>query len=143
MDNPENGGVVLDTHVFVWLMTGDSALANSSALSPVVKAASESKLLLSGISLWELAKLEQLGRIKVSIPFSDWLDQAIQTPGLCVTGITPHIGVDASRLPEPFAGDPVDRILAATARVRRATLVTADPLLIQYGTTGNLTVLAV
>jgi PIN domain nuclease of toxin-antitoxin system len=35
-------------------------------------------------------------------------------------------------LPQPFHGDPADQILVATARQRRATLVTKDRRIRQY-----------
>jgi PIN domain nuclease of toxin-antitoxin system len=40
--------------------------------------------------------------------------------------ITEMIAVEAAMLPDPFHGDPIDRLIAGTARVEGRTLVTAD-----------------
>jgi len=63
--------------------------------------------------------------------------EALATPGLALAPITPEIALESSRLPGPFHGDPVDRIIVATARRMGAQLMTRDQKLIQYGRKGH------
>lgn len=60
------------------------------------------------------------------MPLREWLEAAIAPPLVQRSGITPAIAAEVAALPESFPRDPVDRILAATARVLNATLVTCD-----------------
>jgi PIN domain nuclease of toxin-antitoxin system len=46
--------------------------------------------------------------------------------------LTPEIAIESSHLPGDMHGDPADRILAATARILGATLLTKDQRLIEY-----------
>ena len=116
---------LLDTHVLLWWLTGDARL--SPAQREVVAAASaESPLLVSDISLWEIATLHSLGRIRLSVPLRDWLERAVAPPLVRRHGISPAIAAELAALPDSFHRDPADRILVATAHVLGATLLTQD-----------------
>ena len=51
--------LLLDTHIFIWLLTGDSSLKkeNLSLIEDCVN--NGFKLCLSAISIWEIAMLEK------------------------------------------------------------------------------------
>ena len=116
---------LLDTHVLIWWLNDYQRL--SPAQQNVVGSASaESPLLISDISLWEVAALHSLGRIQLTIPLREWLGKAVAPPLVRRYGISPAIAVELSALPDSFHRDPVDRILVATARVLGATLLTQD-----------------
>ena len=116
---------LLDTHILIWWLNGSKRL--SPAQQEVVAAASaESPLLVSDISLWEVATLHSLGRIQLTIPLRAWLDKAVAPPLVRRLGISPAIAAELATLPDSFQRDPADRILVATARVFGATLLTQD-----------------
>ena len=116
---------LLDTHVLIWWLNDRSRL--SPAQQKVVDAAApESPLLVSDISLWEVATLCSLGRIRLSLPLREWLDKASAPPLVRRQGISPAIAAELAALPDSFHRDPADRILVATARVLDATLLTKD-----------------
>ena len=116
---------LLDTHVLIWWLNDYQRL--SPAQQNVVGSASaESPLLISDISLWEVATLHSLGRIQLTIPLREWLGKAVAPPLVRRYGISPAIAVELSALPDSFHRDPADRILVATARVLGATLLTQD-----------------
>ena len=116
---------LLDTHVLIWWL--DDADRLSAAQRSVVTAASrESPLLVSDISLWEVATLHSLGRIALTIPLREWLDKAAAPPLVRRHGISPAIAAELAALPDSFHRDPADRVLVATARVLGATLLTQD-----------------
>ena len=81
---------------------------------------------MSDISLWEVATLHSLGRIRLAVPLREWLDKAAAPPLVQRHGISPAIAAEVAALPDSFHRDPADRILVATARVLGATLLTQD-----------------
>ena len=81
---------------------------------------------MSDISLWEVATLYSLGRIRLAVPLREWLDKATAPPLVRRFGISPAIAAEVATLPDSFHRDPADRILVATARVLGATLLTQD-----------------
>ena len=116
---------LLDTHILIWWLN------DSNRLSPVqqevvASASAESPLLVSDISLWEVAMLHSLGRIRLAIPLRAWLDKAVAPPLVRRQGISPAIAAELATLPDSFQRDPADRILVATARIFGATLLTQD-----------------
>ena len=116
---------LLDTHVLIWWLNDRERL--SPAQREVVESAgSQTPLLVSDISLWEVATLHGLGRIRLTLPIREWLDKAVAPPLVRRHGISPAIAAELAALPDSFHRDPADRILVATARVLGATLLTQD-----------------
>ena len=135
--------LVLDTHVWVWLMNGDEVLKSCGALPQLEEAAQGAGLRISAISVWELGMLEAKGRLSFSLDGEQWVRRALSAPGISLAPLTPEIALASSRLPDAFHGDPADRIIAATARQIGAGLVTRDRQIITYGEKGHFSVLAV
>jgi len=138
--------LVLDTHVWVWLLEGSRKLSTAKAsagLSRIREAAERFELRVSIISVWEVAMLEAKGRLRFSVPCLDWVDKAVAVPGLALIPITPEIAVDSSRLPGEFHGDPADRLIVATSRRIEAELVSADRRICDYGKQGYVEVVTV
>lgn len=116
---------LLDTHILIWWLNNSNQL--SPAQREVIGAASaQSPLLVSDISLWEVATLHNLGRIQLTIPLRTWLDKAVAPPLVRRHGISPAIAAELATLPDSFHRNPADRILVATARTFGATLLTQD-----------------
>jgi PIN domain nuclease of toxin-antitoxin system len=86
----------------------------------------EQPLLVSDITLWEIATLLDLGRIHLDLPLLEWLEKATENPYVKRCGISPSVAAEVARLPATFQRDPADRIIVSTARVYGATLVTSD-----------------
>jgi PIN domain nuclease of toxin-antitoxin system len=57
--------------------------------------------------------------------------QALLRDGLVEVEITASIAIDAGGL-AGLSGDPMDRLIVATARERRATLLTADSAILSW-----------
>ena len=116
---------LLDTHVLIWWLNDGVAL--SPEQQTVLESASPATpLLVSDISLWEVATLHTLGRIRLTIPLRDWLEKAVAPPLVRRIGISPAIAAELATLPDSFHRDPADRIIVATARTLGATLLTQD-----------------
>ncbi len=123
---------LLDTHILIWWLNESGRL--SPAQQNVLSAADAgSPLLVSDISLWEVATLWSLGRIELALGLRDWLDKAVAPPLVRRQGMSPAIAAELATLPESFHRDPADRILIATARVLGATLLTQDRRIVDSG----------
>lgn len=117
--------VLLDTHTLIWWLNDQTRLspAQREVLGTIIPA---SPVLVSDISLWEVATLCSLGRIRLGIPLREWLNKAVAPPLVRRQGISPAIAAELAELPDSFHRDPADRILVATARVLGAALITQD-----------------
>jgi len=113
---------VLDTHAWLWWIDEDPRLSDDARAA--IEGSAE--LLVSAISVWELATLERLGRLKLIPDSRLWVRRALARSGLVSAPVTPEIGMLAGSLPGPFPGDPADRIIYATAVARDLRLVTGD-----------------
>lgn len=128
--------MLLDTHILIW------CLANSNNLSEPVKkvidnATSDKRLLLSSISLWEIAMLKSKKRINIYEPIKEFLKSISEIDGLKIIDILPEIAAESSGL-DDFHGDPADRIIAATALITGATLLTRDNQILSWAEQGNI-----
>jgi PIN domain nuclease of toxin-antitoxin system len=116
---------LLDTHVLLWWF--DSSPRLPASYERLIRDPKpEEPFWVSDISLWEIAMLVQLGRIRLRLPLRDWLEAATALPLVRRIGISPAVAAEVAALPETFHRDPADRILVATARVLGATFLTRD-----------------
>ncbi|MHB1076665.1 type II toxin-antitoxin system VapC family toxin [Thiobacillus sp.] len=130
-------GLVIDTHVWLWLES-DPARLSKPARSRIEQAARLGKLWVSVMSVWEIGMLVAKDRIRLSMPVDEWVRQASATPGMQMLGLIPEIALESTHLPDAPHGDPVDRLLMASARVHNLTLVTADEKILAYADQGHL-----
>lgn len=122
--------LLLDTHVWIWSMVGSSILKKSFRLT-FEKAFKAQRILICPMSIWELGMLVEKKRIEIEMDTLDWVEQALEIPGLELTPITPKIAIHSTRIGKVY-GDPVDRLLIATAFEKNAVLVTCDHKILQY-----------
>jgi PIN domain nuclease of toxin-antitoxin system len=117
--------LLLDTHVWIWLMEGSERL--SPAVVRAIEEAAEAGLVrIHPLSIWEVGTLVRKGRLTLTGPVERWVEEALAVEGVTLTPLTAAMALEAAAIPDPFPGDPVDRMLVATARILGATLVTAD-----------------
>jgi PIN domain nuclease of toxin-antitoxin system len=132
--------LVLDTHVWIWLMEGLEKELSSDAVREIVGASQDGLVCVSAISVWEVAMLEARGRIRLSRSVDEWVRSALRAPGTRLLDLTPDIAIESTRLPAPAPGEPADRILMASARVEGGRLATRDRAILEYATAGHLRV---
>jgi len=135
------GPVLLDTHIWVWYAEGDRTRF-SPRVEPVVETAAErGEVLVSAISVWEIAQLDALRRLELALDVPTWIARALAFPGVRLRGLSPAIAIESTRLPGSPHRDPADRILIATARLSGAALVTCDARLLAYAKSGHVKVI--
>jgi PIN domain nuclease of toxin-antitoxin system len=123
---------LLDTHVLLWWFDRVPRLSDSQ-LRVLHQADEENPLLVADITLWEIATLSNLGRVRLELPLREWLEEATAPPLVQRLPITPAVAAEVAALPDSFHRDPADRILVAAARIFGATLLTQDRRIVDSG----------
>lgn len=126
-----NRGVLLDTHIWIRLQMLSGPLS-SEALDAIEKAAASRIVYVPAISVWELALLTTRKRLEINIPLRLWVAEALDKPGINMLPLTTEIAIESVTLPEPMHKDPVDRMIVASARVERLTLITCDKPILKF-----------
>lgn len=117
--------IVLDTHALIWWAVGDRHLS-ARALRAIRAASKAGGVFASAISVMEIATAVRRGRLTLSVPFEQWMADLRALPELRFEPVTAEIAALAGSFDGAMHGDPADRIIAATARMLGARLVTAD-----------------
>ena len=123
--------IVLDTGVWLAWTSGPSRLS-----SRVVKLIAEEEkrqgILVSAISLWEVAVKSALGKLVLDRDVRAWIHFASSYPGVSVVPIDASDAVESTILPGNFHEDPADRMIIALARRLECPIVTGDPAMRAY-----------
>lgn len=118
--------LLLDTHVWLWTRSQPKRLGRRVS-SAVGKSTNE--LWLSPASMWEVLNLCRKGRLKLDPDPVKWIQEALIEVPLFQAPITQEVALATRGVWLPHH-DPIDFILAATAKVHGLTLVTADEQLL-------------
>jgi len=116
---------LLDTHMWVWWLTGDPALT-ARERTALDAAATAGELCLAAISLWEAQMLHARKRLALPLPFADWLRRAAAPAVVTLLPLDVPVIAALDHLPARLHGDPADRLIVATARTHRLPLATRD-----------------
>ena len=95
---------------------------------------------VSPITAWEVGMLAARGRLQLLIKPERWFANLFDVPGVRLADMSPDLLIASSYLPGTPPCDPMDRIIAATARDLGATLITRDRALLDYGEQGHVRV---
>ena len=124
--------LLLDTHILVWWFESSGRLTPGQDQA-IAGAKNGKSMLVSDISLWEVATLVNLGRLSLTLPLRDWLEKATAGPLVERLPITPAVAAQVAALPDSFHRDPADRVIVSTALTENAILLTADARIIESG----------
>lgn len=124
--------IVLDTHALIWWAANDSRLSAKAAQAVAGERQGDGHVLVSAISLWEIAMLIEKDRLVLAMALDEWLVAVEAIDGLNVVSLGARTAMESVRLPGEFHSDTADRMIVALAREMNAPLVTADRKIRNY-----------
>ena len=134
---------LLDTHIWIWLINNDQRIRSDKFIKKIQEFEDKKGLRVSVISIWEIGILHAKGRIRFPFSVHQWIQKALDPPGMLLAELTPEIALESAHLPGTFHGDPADRIIVTTAQSLGATLVTVDQRILKYAKEHHLEVLSI
>jgi PIN domain nuclease of toxin-antitoxin system len=115
--------IVLDTHALLWFALAPERLSANA----VATIAEEPERAISVVTSQEIAYLVARKRVDLDRPPKAWLGDVLGTLGARAVPATMAIALRAGSLdPASFHGDPIDRLIYATAVEHDARLLSAD-----------------
>ena len=123
--------ILLDTHVWLWVLHDPTKLSNK-AQTLISQEEFKNGLLVSSISVWEIAIKSSLGKLKLPLPINEWYSLAQTHSGIIIEPLSPLDAISSTQLPGEFHKDPADRIIVAIARRYSIPLITRDRKILQY-----------
>jgi len=120
---------LLDTCAVLWLAGDGSNLTEATVVDLQLP---QNEVFVSAITSAELACLVRKNKIELPAHWRRWFRDAIEKNGWVVLPIDLEKIEEAYSLPGEFHSDPADRVLVATARLDKLTLVTGDQKILDY-----------
>ena len=120
--------LLLDTHVFLWFINGDSQLP---AQIPQQIQDMNNNVYLSVISVWECTIKYQLGKLPLPESPEIYLPKQRIRHQIDTLSIDEGTITELKNLP-PLHRDPFDRLLICQARQHNLTFVTFDAVILNY-----------
>jgi PIN domain nuclease of toxin-antitoxin system len=116
--------ILLDTHVVVWLASGDPRLSRSAQVAIDEARHSVRGLAISDFTLFELSLLFRKKQFSLATDPESFLREVERR--FVILPITANVALQACALPVNYPKDPADRIIGATALIEDIPLLTAD-----------------
>lgn len=117
--------IAVDTHIVVWDAIGPDKLT-PSAKRALTRADRTDGILVSEITLWEIALLMKKKRLVVDTDCPTFIDLILQSRNYVLQNLTTAIASASANIDLGKNKDPADHIIVATALVKGLSLLTAD-----------------
>ena len=128
-----DGALLLDTHIVLWLDSGDERLRRSTRELIDNCWRNGGTVFFSAVSAWEIALLVDTGRIDLDVPIEAWVDRFIGRPGIEVVPLGHRAASMSYQLHHFGHRDPADRLLITTAIELDCPLITYDERITSFG----------
>jgi PIN domain nuclease of toxin-antitoxin system len=120
--------ILLDTHIFLWFISGDSQL--STDVRDAVRD-SDNEVYLSAISVWEAIVKYQLGKLPLPEHPATYLPKQRDLHQIASLALDESTVIQLAKLP-PLHRDPFDRMLICQALQNGLTIATVDTAVRAY-----------
>ncbi|MBM3648929.1 MAG: type II toxin-antitoxin system VapC family toxin [Alphaproteobacteria bacterium] len=127
--------LLLDTHVVLWLSRGDARLGETTRKAIDATWKTGGRILLSAVSVWEIAILVETGAIDLDLPVEAWVSRFLDRRGFEAVPLDHSAAARAYALRHLEHRDPADRLLIASAIVLGCPLVTCDERIRRFART--------
>lgn len=124
---------VLDTHILVFWRSEPARLSAEQREHLESIESSGGSFTISAITIWEIAKLVEHGKLTITRPLDLFLGEIEEHPRVEVVPLTGRILAESVQLGNGFHKDPADQMIAATARCLGYPLVTQDQRIRDWG----------
>ena len=115
--------ILLDTHVLLWLRIGDARLG-PTARQVIARAENEGEVAVSAISFWEVAMLQDKGRIELDEDVGSWR-RLVLDQGIVEIAINGEIGIRADSNTGPASQFPFGQFISRIDRAISGPLVSS------------------
>ena len=119
--------LLLDTHIFLWYITGDRRLSTHFRVS----IENADLACVSAASIWECVIKNALGKLPLPRAAFPWLSAQRELHGFVSLPIEERSFAHLSELPRHHH-DPFDRLLVSQAIEADLLIVTVDPIFTRY-----------
>jgi len=133
----EVASLLADTCALIFLGVDDETSGKARGAIQRAYDAGE-RIFVSPMSAWEIGLLVSRGHLNLALSPRRWFDMVTDAPGFTLAELSPEVLIASSFLPDCPLRDPVDRIIAATAREYGLTLLTRDKQLLAYAEKGHI-----
>ena len=123
--------IVLDTHVWLWWLH-DPGKLSPDADKLIQQEQVSGALVISAISVWEVAVKVQSGKLAIPMDINRWYELARSYPSTVIEPLSPLDAIASTQLPGNFHKDPADRIIISLARRLTVPLLTCDRKILDY-----------
>ncbi|NEO34183.1 MAG: type II toxin-antitoxin system VapC family toxin [Symploca sp. SIO3C6] len=120
--------ILLDTHIFLWFISGDTKLS-SDVRDAIRDQANE--IYLSAVSVWEATLKYQLGKLPLPEPPGTYLPLQRELHQISSLAVDESSVAQLANLP-PLHRDPFDRMLICQALEKGLTIATVDKAVRDY-----------
>ena len=126
-------GLLLDTHIALWLDSGDDRLRPSTRTLIDGCWQNDGTIFLSAVTALEIALLVDTGRVDLDVPVDAWVERFLDRPGVEAVPLSYRAASRAYQLHHLEHRDPADRLLVSTAIELGCRLVTYDERIARFG----------
>ena len=123
--------IVLDTHVWLWWLH-DPGKLSPDADKLIQQEQVSGALVISAISVWEVAVKVQSGKLAIPMDINRWYELARSYPSTVIEPLSPLDAIASTQLPGNFHKDPADRIIVSLSRRLTVPLLTCDRKILDY-----------
>ncbi|NLD36228.1 MAG: type II toxin-antitoxin system VapC family toxin [Desulfatiglans sp.] len=117
--------IVADTHIIIWEALSPEKISKK-AKAAIMEANENGGIIFCDISLWEITMLMNRNRVKVDASYKEFINLLLSSNNYVLQGIDPDIADLSTKIFNNTENDPADKLIAATAVIKKASLVTAD-----------------
>ena len=119
--------IILDTCGLIWLVNGGGRLSKET----LKRIQDADVVYVSAATALEIGCKAALGKLELPMEADKWYDKVIDVHDLVEVPVTGKIALLSASLPAVHR-DPADRIIIATAKMKRLPVVTHDSRFEQY-----------
>jgi PIN domain nuclease of toxin-antitoxin system len=122
--------IILDTCVLIYDALSPERLSTTARMA-LDTGEKDQTLACADISLWEIAMLIAKSRLEPGTDGTSFIRDVLAARAVRVLPVSPEIAITSASHPMFEHADPADRLIAATALVHHADLVTSDGRLLK------------